>query len=117
MRYSRILSMVCAALFAVALVASAADARVGGGRSSGSRGMNTFSAPPVTNTAPRSAAPMERTVQQPGATVGNPATAGGGFFNRPGGLFGGGFLGSLAAGFIGAGLFGMLFGHGFLGGM
>ena len=33
-----------------------------------------------------------------------------------GGLFGGGLLGGLAAGFIGAG-FGMLFGHGFMGGM
>ena len=30
---------------------------------------------------------------------------------------GGGLLGGLAAGFIGAGLFGMLFGHGFMGGM
>jgi predicted lipid-binding transport protein (Tim44 family) len=32
-------------------------------------------------------------------------------------LFGGGMLGGLAAGFIGAGLFGMLFGHGMFGGM
>jgi predicted lipid-binding transport protein (Tim44 family) len=32
-------------------------------------------------------------------------------------MFGGGLLGGLAAGFIGAGLFGMLFGHGFMGGM
>ncbi len=36
---------------------------------------------------------------------------------RPGGMFGGGLLGGLAAGFIGAGLFGMLFGHGFMGGL
>jgi predicted lipid-binding transport protein (Tim44 family) len=58
-------------------------------------------------------------VTQPGAaTAGRPAaTAGGGFFNRPGGMFGGGLLGGLAAGFIGAGLFGMLFGHGFMGGL
>ena len=62
---------------------------------------------------------MQRTVTKPGAaTAGRPAaTAGGGFFNRPGGLFGGGLLGGLAAGFIGAGLFGMLFGHGFMGGL
>ena len=32
-------------------------------------------------------------------------------------MFGGGLLGGLAAGFLGAGLFGMLFGHGFMGGM
>jgi predicted lipid-binding transport protein (Tim44 family) len=32
-------------------------------------------------------------------------------------LFGGGLLGGLAAGFIGAGLFGLLFGHGFMGGL
>ena len=32
-------------------------------------------------------------------------------------MFGGGLLGGLAAGFIGAGLFGMLFGHGLIGGM
>jgi predicted lipid-binding transport protein (Tim44 family) len=35
----------------------------------------------------------------------------GGFFNRPG------FLGGLFTGFLGAGLLGMLFGHGFLGGL
>src|SRR2546423_1031850 len=39
-----------------------------------------------------------------------PAPAGG-FFNRPG------LLGGLAAGFLGAGLFGMLFGHGLMGGL
>ena len=121
MRYGRILSMLCAAAFAVALiVATAAEARIGGGSSSGSRGTRTFSAPAATTTAPSAAQPMQRTVTQPaqpGATVGSPAAAGGGFFNRPGGMFGGGLLGGLAAGFIGAGLFGMLFGHGFMGGM
>src|SRR5689334_10187952 len=117
MRYGRVLSVFSAALLAMALFASAADARIGGGSSSGSRGSRTFSAPPITNTAPRQGSQFDRTVTQPGPTVGTPATAGGGFFNRPGGLFGGGLLGGLAAGFIGAGLFGMLFGHGFLGGM
>jgi predicted lipid-binding transport protein (Tim44 family) len=112
--------MVCAALFAVALIAAtSADARVGGGFGSGSRGTRTFSAPAATPTAPSAARPIERSVTQPGAaTAGRPAaTAGGGFFNRPGGMFGGGLLGGLAAGFIGAGLFGMLFGHGFMGGL
>jgi predicted lipid-binding transport protein (Tim44 family) len=118
MRYGRVVSLFSAAVLALALFATAADARIGGGSSSGSRGSRTFSAPPITNTAPRQGSEFNRTVTpQPGPTAGQPATAGGGFFNRPGGLFGGGLLGGLAAGFIGAGLFGMLFGHGFLGGM
>lgn len=81
----------------------------------GSRGSQTYSAPPSTATAPGAAAPMQRSVTtQPsrpaaGAAAGQAAA-------RPG-LFGGGMLGGLAAGFIGAGLFGMLFGHGMFGGM
>src|ERR1700680_5047933 len=91
---------------------SSADARVGGGFSSGSRGARTFSAPPSTSTAPSTAQPFNRTFSQPGSPgFGTPA--GGGFFNRPGmGMFGG-----LAAGFLGAGLLGMLFGGGMFGGL
>jgi predicted lipid-binding transport protein (Tim44 family) len=89
---------------------STADARIGGGVSSGSRGARTFSAPPSTSTAPNVAQPFNRTTTQP-SPAGTPV--GGGFFNRPGmGLFGG-----LAAGFLGAGLFGMLFGGGLFGGI
>jgi predicted lipid-binding transport protein (Tim44 family) len=58
---------------------------------------------------------MQRSVTQPGAP--GYARPGGGFFNRPGGLFGGGLLGGLAAGFLGAGLFGLLFGSGLFGGL
>jgi len=96
---------------ALVLVAGDADARAGRGFSSGSRSTRTFTAPPVTRTAPNAAQPIQRSVTQPSrsAPVGQTAT-------RPG-LFGGGLLGGLAAGFIGAGLFGLLFGHGFLGGM
>ena len=95
------------------LAISAADARVGGGMSSGSRGARTFSAPPSTSTAPSTAQPFNRTFTQPGSPgVGAPA-AGGGFFNRPGM----GMLGGLAAGFLGAGLLGMLFGGGMFGGL
>jgi predicted lipid-binding transport protein (Tim44 family) len=99
------------------LAISAADARVGGGFSSGSRGSRTFAAPPSTSTAPGSAQPFNRTFTQPGSpSVG---AAGGGLFNRPGGFFnrGGGLLGGLAAGFLGAGLFGMLFGGGMFSGL
>jgi predicted lipid-binding transport protein (Tim44 family) len=95
------------------LAISSADARVGGGMSSGSRGARTFSAPPSTSTAPSTAQPFNRTFTQPGSPgVGAPA-AGGGFFNRPGM----GMLGGLAAGFLGAGLLGMLFGGGMFGGL
>src|ERR1700686_4710904 len=95
------------------LAMSSADARVGGGMSSGSRGARTFSAPPSTSTAPSTAQPFNRTFTQPGTPgVGAPA-AGGGFFNRPGM----GMLGGLAAGFLGAGLLGMLFGGGMFGGL
>jgi predicted lipid-binding transport protein (Tim44 family) len=94
----------------VVVAVSSADARVGSGVSSGSRGSRTFSAPPTTSTAPNAAQPFNRTTATPGSP-GSPA--GGGFFNRPGmGLFGG-----LAAGFLGAGLLGMLFGGGMFGGI
>jgi predicted lipid-binding transport protein (Tim44 family) len=96
------------------LVISSADARVGGGSSSGSRGSRTFSAPPSTSTAPGSAQPLNRTFTQPGSPgVGAPAPARGGFFNSPGRSM----LGGLAAGFLGAGLLGMLFGGGMFGGL
>ena len=99
------------------LAISAADARVGGGGSSGSRGGKTFSAPPSTSTAPNAAQPFNRTMTQPGSPgLGAPAAAGaakGGFFNRPGM----GMLGGLAAGFLGAGLLGMLFGGGMFSGL
>ena len=114
-RYRWVIALVAIAT-ALVLVSADADARAGRGFSSGSRGMRTFSAPAPTRTAPNTAAPIQRSMTQPGAasTVGQAAS-------RPGllggGLFGGGLLGGLAAGFIGAGLFGMLFGHGLFGGM
>src|SRR3977135_1751199 len=96
------------------LAISSADARIGGGGSSGSRGARTFSAPPSTSTAPGTAQPFNRTMTQPGSPgVGAPAAAGGGFLNRPGM----GMLGGLAAGFLGAGLLGMLFGGGMFSGL
>ncbi|UFZ08640.1 39S ribosomal protein L45 [Bradyrhizobium ontarionense] len=98
------------------LAVSAADARIGGGSSSGSRGTRTFSAPPSTSTAPGSASPFNRTITQPGQPGGGFNTAA----PARGGLFGGragGLLGGLAAGFLGAGLFGMLFGGGLFSGL
>src|ERR1700679_492817 len=61
---------------------SPADARVGGGISSGSRGARTFSAPPSTSTAPSAAQPFNRTATQPGSP--GFGAGGGGFLNRAG---------------------------------
>ena len=108
---ARVMAAVVAIVAMVLFAATDAHARAGGGFSGGSRGMRTFSAPPVTRTAPNTAAPMQRTLTQPG-NAGTIGQAG----SRPG-LFGGGLLGGLAGGFLGAGLFGLLFGHGFFGGM
>ena len=96
---------------ALVLVTADAHARPLGGLSAGSRGMRTYSAPPSTATAP-SAAPIQRSMTQPfnAAPIGQTTPSSGLFAGR--GLFGG-----LAAGFLGAGLLGLLFGHGFFGGM
>ena len=98
-------------VLAAPLGTTSADARIGGGFSFGSRGVRTFSAPPSTFTAPRPAAPMQRTetpnlgaqTSGPGASFGQPRRFG----------FGSG----LAAGLLGAGLFGMMTGNGFFGGI
>jgi predicted lipid-binding transport protein (Tim44 family) len=101
------------ALFALAtvlvFVSAEANARAGGGGGLGNRGSRTFSTPPATQTAPKPASPIERSMTQPARPSVVPASPTGGFFNRPG------LLGGLAAGFIGAGLFGLLFGHGLFG--
>jgi predicted lipid-binding transport protein (Tim44 family) len=107
----RKLAAVIVVALAFGMFATTADARIGGGFSAGSRGSRTFTAPPATSTAP-TVAPMQRSITQPTSpgTFGA-APAGGGFFSRPG------LLGGLAAGFLGAGLFGLLFGHGLMGGL
>jgi predicted lipid-binding transport protein (Tim44 family) len=101
----------------VFLVAEAdARSRVGGG----SRGTRTFTPPAATQTAPNTARPIERTMTQPGASTTQPGAfaqrpatqgLGSGLFNRPG------FMGGLFAGLLGAGLIGLLLGHGALGGL
>jgi predicted lipid-binding transport protein (Tim44 family) len=107
----RWLAAFIAIVAAFVLVTADADARPLGGFSAGSRGMRTYSAPPSTATAP-SAAPIQRSMTQPSnaAPIGQTTPSSGLFAGR--GLFGG-----LAAGFLGAGLLGLLFGYGFFGGM
>ena len=113
MKRFRPLLALAAVVAALTLVVADADARSKG--SFGSRGARTQSAPAPTATAPNSARPMERTMSQPAASPSAAAAsraatpAAGGFFNRPG------LLGGLAAGFLGAGLLGMLFGQGMFG--
>jgi predicted lipid-binding transport protein (Tim44 family) len=111
-RRSRVMIALAAA---VVLAGSAAEARVGrGGGSFGSRGTRTWSAPPSTNTAPGTAAPIQR------SQIPNQGPA----LNRPGTpaptaaqprRFG--FGTGLMAGLFGAGLFGLLMGNGFFGGL
>jgi predicted lipid-binding transport protein (Tim44 family) len=104
-----------AAVFA--MLAGDADARQRG--SVGSRGSKTYSAPAPTATAPNAAAPINRSMTQPGTPGAATSTAARPPVQQPGGMFGGmrGILGGLALGFLGAGLFGMLTGGGFLSGL
>ncbi|MBL8705665.1 MAG: TIM44-like domain-containing protein [Rhodospirillales bacterium] len=104
---------------ALILAPALAEARAGGGKSSGSRGSQTFQSTP--------AKPIERSITQPGSPGAQP---GGGMINtapRPtgqpgmaqpgmaaasrGGMFGSPFMTGLMGGFLGAGLAGMIFGN------
>lgn len=109
-------SFFLAAIAALGLVLAPtlADAAAGRGSSQGSRGSRTYTAPPATNTAPGTAAPMQRSTTQPGSPA-NPGMAAAAQPSR--GLFGGGLMGGLMGGLLGAGLIGMLMGGGFLSGM
>jgi predicted lipid-binding transport protein (Tim44 family) len=82
-----------------------AEARLGGGHSFGSRGSFSYRPPRQTNLAP-GAAPFEQSQARMGGY--GMSRAGGSFFNRRP------FLSGLMGGFIGAGIFGLLFGGGFM---
>lgn len=110
------------ATLALALGPAIAEARPGGGASSGSRGGRSYSAPPATRTAPGTASPFNRSEaprQAPGYGAGTTAPRPAPSYTTPsrGGLFGGGFMTGMMGGLLGAGLFGMLFGSGAFGGM
>jgi predicted lipid-binding transport protein (Tim44 family) len=117
-RPSFVLTAIAAAALALAPVL--ADARPGGGTSSGSRGSRTYSAPPSTSTSPGQARQMDRTATEPTRggvasqqaqrpPIGQPNPAGGFFSRSP-------FMAGLMGGLIGVGLGGLLFGHGLFGG-
>lgn len=82
-----------------------AEARLGGGHSFGSRGSFTYRPPRATTIAP-GAAPFERS-QVPSARSGYGMNGGSFATRRP-------FMTGLLGGFIGAGIFGLLFGGGFM---
>jgi predicted lipid-binding transport protein (Tim44 family) len=90
------------------LVAVPAEARLGGGHSFGSRGSFSFFSPRQTTLAP-GGAPFERSHAQMGG-YGRPSMGmgGGSSFNRHP------FMSGLLGGLVGAGIFGMLFGGGFM---
>jgi predicted lipid-binding transport protein (Tim44 family) len=95
----------------VCLAPALAEARAGSGASMGSRGSRTYNSVPATPTAPQSS-PLNRSLTpQPSPTYrpAAPMPARAPFFSsHP-------FFGGLMGGLIGAGLVGMLFGHGFFG--
>jgi predicted lipid-binding transport protein (Tim44 family) len=103
-RFFHAVALVLSLAALVPLGSTAADARAGGGFSFGSRGARTFSAPGFTRTAPGGAAPIMRS-ETPQAGYGAPSGA------APQQRFG--FGSGLMAGLLGAGLFGLLGGHGF----
>lgn len=105
-RPSRLLAAVAVA--ALVLAPSLVMARAGGGGSLGSRGARTYSAPPRTNTAPSFGAPFERSVTPRSAAPAYPSA-------QPG-YARGGFTSGLLGGLLGAGIGGLLFGHGLFGG-
>lgn len=98
----------------LAFAPAVVEARQGSGSSMGSRGSNTHAAPPATATAPKSAAPMERSATPQPAP--SPAASAAAAAPQRGGMFSG-FGGGLMAGLLGAGLVGMLFGGGLTGGL
>ncbi|MCU4179410.1 Tim44 domain-containing protein [Bosea sp. BH3] len=115
-RRGRAVALVVGALMLVPLVA---EARPGGGRSSGSRGSFTNSAPPSTATTPGGAQSFQRSAGP--ASPASPSAANPGMgaaaaqAARP--SMARNMMMGIGAGLLGAGLFGMLSGSGFFGGL
>lgn len=110
--FARRAAVAVALAAALSLTAGDAFARAGSGKSSGSRGMFSNSAPPATSTAPRQAQPLPG-AQQPTQGLrqaGNAAQAAQPSMMRN-------LMGGLAMGFLGAGLFGLLSGSGLFSGL
>jgi predicted lipid-binding transport protein (Tim44 family) len=105
-RRGRAIAFLAGALMIAPVVA---EARPGGGKSVGSRGSQTFSAPPSTNTTPGGAQSFQRSAQ-PSQSIGG-AGAAAAQAARP--SLGRSLMMGLGAGLLGAGIFGLLSGAGF----
>ena len=111
---TRIRTLPLALALLLAFAPTLALARAGGGFSFGSRGGRTFMAPPTTGAAPYSVAPMQRSLTP------SPSYTAPSYGARPYSQGYGGrspFVSGLFGGLIGAGIGGMLFGHGMFGGI
>ena len=106
MQWLRSLAAFAALAVALLLWAEDADARLEGGSSIGSSATGTLLTPPVV--APAFAV-MAANDHVTAAQPPYPGGSLGGLFNRPG------LLGGFAAGFLGSGVLGLLFGHGLVG--
>ncbi|MBV1836548.1 TIM44-like domain-containing protein [Acetobacter estunensis] len=112
---SRSTTTFAAVAIALSLFSGIAQARPGEGGSMGSRGSRTWSAPAPTRTSPYGAAPMERSIAP---RYGMPGQSAPRYGNAP--MMGQSrhpFLTGFMGGMLGAGVFGLLSGHGFLGGV
>jgi predicted lipid-binding transport protein (Tim44 family) len=110
-RHGRAVALIAGALILVPLVA---EARPGGGRSFGSRGSFTRTAPPPTNTTPGGAQTFQRSAPSPSMAAPS-AGAAAAQAARP--SLARNMMMGIGAGLLGAGLFGMLSGSGFFSGL
>jgi len=105
----KVLALVAVLGAGAMLTADFAEARGGRGFSFGSRGSRTFQAPPATNTAPKAAQPIQKSITQPGRPTAGAATqpARGGLMRN---LLLGGLMGAALASIFGAGMFANILG-------
>ena len=106
---ARVLGVAATVLTLATFDLPAAQARPGGGFSTGSRGFKTYTPPPSTRTAPGTTQGVQRSATPAPSQAARPAAA---TAPAAGSRFGGGFMGGL----LGAGLFGLLLGGAFFGG-
>lgn len=112
-RHGRAVALVVGALMLVPL---AAEARPGGGRSMGSRGAFSNSAPAPTNTIPGGGQSFQRSTA-PSSSYANPGMGAGAAAQAARPSFARNMMMGIGAGLLGAGLFGLLSGSGFFGGL
>jgi predicted lipid-binding transport protein (Tim44 family) len=111
-RHGRIVAIFAGALLLAPMVA---EARPGGGKSVGSRGSRTESAPAPTSTAPNGAQPFQRSATPSPAAPAAGMAGAAAQAARP--SMARNLMMGLGAGLLGAGLFGMLSGAGFFSGL